>query len=286
MHAILHDATVDRRQLMLGAGALGAVGVAGLAGEPAEAVTAAARRPKLRRGSRSQYVLWMKKRLVAAKCWPGAMTTYFGPQCQQAVYAFQKTNGLYADGVVGPQTWAGLFAPKPFVPRATSGRWVEIDLDKQLLVYVRHGRVVEIHNTSTGNGKGYWFNGKYYPHAVTPRGTWYSMWTTGEDGWRHGQLGKMWRPWFFAPGGYAIHGSTFIPPYPDSHGCARLTVAAMNRFISYGWIRGDRNLRIYGTGPNQAPLGATVRAAGAGALPPSESAHAADLGLTSVRQID
>jgi lipoprotein-anchoring transpeptidase ErfK/SrfK len=47
------------------------------------------------------------------------------------------------------------------------------------------------------------------------------------DGVRHGPLGDLWRPKYFN-GGIAIHGSPSIPPYPASHGCARLSNAAMN----------------------------------------------------------
>jgi lipoprotein-anchoring transpeptidase ErfK/SrfK len=38
----------------------------------------------------------------------------------------------------------------------------------------------------------------------------------------------MYRPHYFFEG-YAIHGSTFVPAYPDSHGCVRVTVATMDR---------------------------------------------------------
>jgi lipoprotein-anchoring transpeptidase ErfK/SrfK len=32
----------------------------------------------------------------------------------------------------------------------------------------------------------------------------------------------MYSPWYFY-GGYAIHGSSSVPPYPASHGCVRVT---------------------------------------------------------------
>jgi peptidoglycan hydrolase-like protein with peptidoglycan-binding domain len=32
----------------------------------------------------------------------------FGPNTKKAVIAFQKKNGLYADGIVGKNTWARL----------------------------------------------------------------------------------------------------------------------------------------------------------------------------------
>jgi peptidoglycan hydrolase-like protein with peptidoglycan-binding domain len=45
----------------------------------------------------------------------GPIDGIFGTQTQAAVKAFQLTKGLLADGVVGPQTWAALFAP-PVTP--------------------------------------------------------------------------------------------------------------------------------------------------------------------------
>lgn len=37
----------------------------------------------------------------------------------------------------------------------------------------------------------------------------------------------LYRPRYFV-GGYAIHGSPSIPPFPASHGCARVSNAAIN----------------------------------------------------------
>ena len=39
--------------------------------------------------------------------------------------------------------------------------------------------------------------------------------------------GELWRPRFFNRG-IAVHGSQNIPPWPDSHGCARLSNAAID----------------------------------------------------------
>ena len=48
------------------------------------------------------------------------------------------------------------------------------------------------------------------------------------DGVRVGQLGTLYRPKYFHPDGIAFHGYTSVPPYPASHGCVRLTTAAIN----------------------------------------------------------
>jgi lipoprotein-anchoring transpeptidase ErfK/SrfK len=41
-------------------------------------------------------------------------------------------------------------------------------------------------------------------------------------------LGQLWRPKFFTGTGIAFHGSPSIPPYPASHGCVRMTNAAID----------------------------------------------------------
>ena len=47
------------------------------------------------------------------------------------------------------------------------------------------------------------------------------------DGWRDAPLGLLWRPKYFN-GGIAVHGAYSVPPYAASHGCARLSISAMN----------------------------------------------------------
>jgi lipoprotein-anchoring transpeptidase ErfK/SrfK len=42
-----------------------------------------------------------------------------------------------------------------------------------------------------------------------------------------GPLGDLWRPKYFN-GGIAVHGSPSIPGYPASHGCARVSNAAID----------------------------------------------------------
>ena len=61
--------------------------------------------------------------------------------------------------------------------------------------------------------------------AVTPEGHFaiYSVF----NGNRLGPLGVLWRPRFFVRG-YAIHGSPSIPPFPASHGCSRVSNAAID----------------------------------------------------------
>jgi lipoprotein-anchoring transpeptidase ErfK/SrfK len=122
-------------------------------------------------------------------------------------------------------------------PRAksSSGYLVEINLKKQLLMLVKGGRVQTIFNTSTGSNHYYVYQGERRL-AVTPRGH-YRVYRQ-IDGWRHGPLGPLWRPKYFN-GGIAVHGAYSVPPYPASHGCSRVSIAAMN----WIWANGKLPLK-------------------------------------------
>ncbi len=67
----------------------------------------------LRYGSAGEDVLRVKQRLIALGCYPAQITvlqsSVFGKDTLAAVKAFQSRQGLVADGVVGPLTYAALF---------------------------------------------------------------------------------------------------------------------------------------------------------------------------------
>ncbi|QUL98658.1 MAG: N-acetylmuramoyl-L-alanine amidase [Candidatus Fermentithermobacillus carboniphilus] len=64
--------------------------------------------PILRQGSSGQAVLTLQERLKDLGYDPGPVDGIFGPWTDAAVRTFQRHNGLYVDGVVGPITWAAL----------------------------------------------------------------------------------------------------------------------------------------------------------------------------------
>jgi N-acetylmuramoyl-L-alanine amidase len=135
-------------------------------------------------------------------------TTVFDGRVLDAVYAFQKVEGLPRTGVVDPMVWARLQRTKTPRPRYGGGDHLEIDKTRQVLLVVRGGSVAQISPVSTG---GY---GRY-----TPVGR-FSIYrkVTGFD---PSPLGTLWDPMYFT-GGYAIHGNPSVPPYPASHGCVRV----------------------------------------------------------------
>ena len=181
-------------------------------------------RTSLIRGDSGPKVLALQRRLKELGYWLGAPDGSFGSLTQQAVWAFQKSAGLRRDGVVGPKTLRALEAG--IRPKATiGGNGVEIDLDRQILLVVRGGSVRTILNTSTGSGEEYTSTSGNRAIAVTPRGS-YTVYRA-VDGSVTNSLGQLWRPRFFHRG-IAVHGSGNIPPWPDSHGCARLSNAAID----------------------------------------------------------
>ncbi len=180
-------------------------------------------------GSSGPGVLRLQQRLTSLGYWLGAPSGTFGDSTEQAVYALQKVAGLSRDGIVGPKTEAALAAGVVPRPRSTSGYVIEVDLETDLLMFVTNGRLNHILNTSTGGGYTYTDDG-ISAVADTPVGR-FGIYRQ-VDGMVTDSLGQLWRPKFF-DGGFAIHGDSFVPPYPDSHGCVRVSNEAID------WIWSD-----------------------------------------------
>jgi len=181
---------------------------------------------ELARGATGERVVALQQRLADLGYFIGAPDGDFGGGTQQAVWALQKAAGLSRDGVVGPATQAALDQGVTPQPRSGSGKVIEIDLDRQLLLAVEDGRVVTVVNASSGNGESYEAKGRTY-RAGTPRGEFRVGRQVDGNHSSSLELGDMWRPKFFT-GGIAVHGSGSIPPWPASHGCVRVANSAMN----------------------------------------------------------
>jgi lipoprotein-anchoring transpeptidase ErfK/SrfK len=177
-------------------------------------------------GENSERVATIQQRLQYLGYHLTAVDGAYGGETQQALWALQKAGGLYRDGVVGPETQRALdkgVAPRP---RSTSGKVLEIDIARQLVLAVENGKVVRTINAASGNGERFQTQGRTYT-ASTPRGD-FAVYRE-IDGMHAStlELGDMWRPKYFN-GAIAVHGSGSVPPFPASHGCVRVSNAAMN----------------------------------------------------------
>ncbi len=195
----------------------------------------------LQSGDKGAQVLALQKRLVQLGFWLSATDGSYGDTTQQAVLAFQKAAGLERDGVAGPQTMKALQAGVTVAPQSTSGHVIEIDKTRQLVLIVNNGKIANIFNTSTGSGQPYQYAGQTYI-ATTPSGHFTVF--RQVDGDDPGPLGDLWRPKYFN-GGIALHGAASVPGYPASHGCARLSNAAIDWFWSTSQAPIGTNVWVY-----------------------------------------
>jgi len=175
-------------------------------------------------GASGPAVTELQQRLVDLRYDLPEVNGTFGPATQQAVYAFQKVNGMARTGRATDDVLARLAAatvPPLMVPGA-AGTHVEIDVARQVLFFVRGGTLFKIVPVSTGSGERFCVDGRCST-AVTPGGA-YRVYGKYR-GWQNGNLGRLYSPSYFN-GGIAVHGATSVPPYPASHGCARVPMTS------------------------------------------------------------
>lgn len=157
--------------------------------------------PRVGAGDRGPSVLALERRLAALHY---AVQTdgVFGDDDTEALYAFQKVAGLPRTGVADAAVWRRLLAAHTPAPRY-GGDHVEVDKTRQVLFVVRGGKVRLVVATSTG------------ATGNTPVGTWRVYRKVGGYDW------VLYYPSYFLRG-FAVHGYPDVPPYPASHGCARI----------------------------------------------------------------
>ena len=162
-------------------------------------------------------------RLTELGFWTGVSNGLYGFTTFQAVMAFQKYAGLPPTGRIDQETADRLNAQSERAHGESQSRtWIEVDKKKQLLFIVVEGHTLWTFNTSTGSE----VTNSVAGRAVTPDG----LWTVGRErpnGWWRSDLGEIYRPKYFR-GAVAIHGMNSVPNRPASHGCVRLSTAAMD----------------------------------------------------------
>ena len=169
--------------------------------------------PQLSSGSRGPSVLQLEERLRDLH-YAVQVGGVYGDDDVEAVYAFQKVEGLPRTGTVTPALWASLLHAQ--VPRARyPGNHIEVDKTRQVLFVVRGGKVALVVAASTG------------ATGNTPLGLWHVYRKVSGFDW------VLYYPNYFLRG-FAVHGYPDVPPYPASHGCVRIPMWVATRV--YGEI--------------------------------------------------
>ncbi len=168
-------------------------------------------------------VVAVQRQLTALGYYIGRVDGRPGAAQRSSVMAFQKVQGIPADGAVGKATLEALKAPIKPVPKGNApADRVEVDLTKQVLYVIRQGAIVRIMPVSSGNGKTYEQKNGRLARALSPVG--YYKIERRIVGVREADLGTLYDPQYFYRG-WAIHGSNSVPARPASHGCIRVTRA-------------------------------------------------------------
>ena len=200
------------------------------------------RKKKKDKGEEFTYdVAEVQQQLADLKYYIGPIDGEAGGGFSAAVMAFQKVQGIGADGAVGPQTLAALKDPKRPSLKGGAATRIEVDLTKQVLYYVKDGGLLRIMPVSSGNGATYSTDGGGTARALTPVGT-YAV-QRKIPGTRVAPLGSLYDPMYFYQG-WAIHGSNSVPAYPASHGCIRVTRA--DAIWLYSRVPVGMQVSIYG----------------------------------------
>jgi peptidoglycan hydrolase-like protein with peptidoglycan-binding domain len=195
---------------------------------------------------RGPHVERLQGRLRDLGYWVGDTDGVYGSLTEQAVYAFQKYEGLRTDGSMEPDDQRVLERAARPSPASTAGDRIEIDETRQLLFVVRGGRAEWTFNTSTGAEQSYTHEGARY-FSDTPNGRFQV--SREVDDWRESSLGRLYRPKYFHPRGIAVHGSTSAPPYAASHGCVRVSLAAMDHLWDTDAMPIGSGVWVYGSPP-------------------------------------
>lgn len=196
----------------------------------------------------------VQQRLLDLGFWLSGADGEYGLTTRQAVMAFQKYVGIEASGSVDATTanYLGTFHARAR-GWADAGSLVEIDKTRQLVFIVKDGMTQWVFNTSTANGGTYTEPDRNTPGeeitgtAITPDGV-FEVNRERPEGWWEGDLGEIYRPKYFN-GGIALHGSNSVPNYPASHGCVRLSVAAMDFVWDSGIVPMGETVWVHSKAP-------------------------------------
>ncbi len=192
----------------------------------------------------------VEERLAELGYLPGVVDGVYDSATEAAIWAYQKAanvepTGKITKGFISSILFKPVY-PWPTHPNGGKDR-VEINLDTQLLVLYRDGRPKLVSHISSGNNTYYEEPNQKVPGGIK-KGT--AVTTTGDfsffrfkQGWDDAELGRLYNAIYFN-GGIAVHGSNFVPLYPDSHGCVRVPMHIAEVLPTLVWPR----LSVYVTG--------------------------------------
>jgi peptidoglycan hydrolase-like protein with peptidoglycan-binding domain len=188
----------------------------------------------------------LQERLSSLKYYPGAIDGQFGADTQAALWAFQEINGVKVTGVVDAATKNALVHPRTYTSPSYAGKRatrIEVDQALEVLVLFDNNQIKLISHVSSGGGYYYDCGSDGCAQAVTPNGTYNT--TVFMPGWVTVPLGEMYNPVFFITTAYAIHGDTYVPVGPASHGCVRVPMDVADFFHTQVKAPGTQ-VHVYG----------------------------------------
>jgi peptidoglycan hydrolase-like protein with peptidoglycan-binding domain len=188
-----------------------------------------------------------QQRLAALKYYPGTIDGKFGGDTEAALWAFQEINGIAPTGVVSAATKRALVHPRTYRSPNYAGKHatrVEVSQALEVLVLFKDNKIELISHVSSGGGYYYNCGSHGCSRAVTPNGLYNT--TRYMSGWVTVPLGKMYNPVFFIGTVYAIHGDTYVPVGPASHGCVRVPMDIAGFFHTLVATPGTQ-VYVYGT---------------------------------------
>jgi hypothetical protein len=161
-------------------------------------------------------------RLSELGYWTGTIDGRLDQATRSALIAFQKWEGRPVSGRLTIEELEAIRVATPPQAREVGYAHMEVDLDRQVLMWVSEDGGVRVLPVSSGNDKPFLDEGET-SIAYTARGRFLVY--EKEVGWGRGPLGSVYYANFIS-GGVAIHGSPSVPNEPASHGCIRIPMFA------------------------------------------------------------
>jgi hypothetical protein len=180
--------------------------------------------PRVLRSGRE--ALLFNRLLADAGYHMGEVSDDFDESTALAVLAMRKVNDLPRTETYDPSLFTMLLRGRgAFEPaHDQDGRYVEVDLSRQVMALIEDGKPTDVFHVSTGA-------------FGTPTGT-YSFYEKSPG---YNQKGMYYSVYY--SGNYATHGYYTVPTYPASHGCVR-NPEVYSVFI-YDWIQLGDPIYVY-----------------------------------------